>query len=497
MKDHFPSLIVAFPLLMAFLTYMVGLFWRRCSYYFTFATAAIGVGMNIYLLIHLIKEKRDIRYFLGGWEPPWGIEYLIDYLNAPILTATSIIFLLLVTLTREGVRKEISEEKINVFYSLLLLQYTGLQGVTVTGDAFNLYVLLEIMSFSAYGIIGLGKKGAEFFAFRYMIMGTIGAWFYLLGVGHLYILTGSLNMLDLSRILPQLGYSKAVISGTIFIIIGILIKMAFFPFHTWMPDAYSYSPSSVSTFLAPLSTKVAAYVLLRFFFLIFTPLYGLKLIPIFHFLGFFAAVGIIFGSIMAILLKEVRRSLCYIVLSEICYIPIALSAANHYGFKGAILHIINDMFMVSCLFSVYSLLYSKTEISSTSEWKGITKTHPYTMATFVICALAIIGVPPLCGFFSKWYILLGLIAAKKWIFSSVIIGAALLNVIYFFKLIEVSYFVGERGHTSVYDATEKERMISLENVSLYVLTFFLLFLGIKSNYIVEGIISNSLPEFFR
>lgn len=498
MSEHFPSLIVTFPLMMAFLTYIFGIFSKKLVYPLTLFTAIVCVLMNLKLFMILLEKNSPIHYFLGGWEPPWGIEYVMDYLNVPLLCSISIIFLLLTLLTKELVRTEIGKEKMHLFYALILLQYTGLQGVTATGDAFNLYVLIEIMSFSAYGIVALGRKGAEFFAFRYMIIGTIGACFYLLGVGHIYILTGSLNLIDLSKHLPLLSWSYALISGVLFLIVGILIKMAFFPFHVWLPDAYSYSPASVSAYLAPLSTKVAAYVLIRLIFLIVTPVFGLKLRPVFDFLGILSAIAIMFGALMAIAQKEIRRSLCYIVLSEIAYVVIAISAMNEYGFKGAILHIINDMFMISCLFCVWCLVYLRTGNTYLDEWKGLNEILPYTMVVFVICALSIIGVPPLCGFFSKWYILLGLLAQKKWLFSAVVLASGLLNVVYFLRLIEKAYFFGKDKKNGGLNHKKREKTISIENSCLYILAFFLLFLGISSNYLVENIINNALPKvFFR
>ena len=146
---------------------------------------------------------------------------------------------------------------------------TGLLGICITGDLFNLFVLLEVASLSGYALIAMGEKKAIYASFRYVIIGTIGASFYLLGVGYLYIATGSLNMMDLSQLLPKLYHSKTVLAGFAFILIGLSIKMALFPLHGWLPDAYTYAPSAVSAAIAPLMTKVMAYVIIRVMFTVF------------------------------------------------------------------------------------------------------------------------------------------------------------------------------------------------------------------------------------
>ncbi|MCS7281388.1 MAG: hypothetical protein NZ583_07160 [Desulfobacterota bacterium] len=497
MSEHYPVLIVAFPLLMSFVTYMFGVFSKRFPYYLSLVTSIVVVLMSGKLLQTVVNGDGRVRYFIGGWEPPWGIEYVIDYINAPILASTSVIFFLLLLFTRNIVEKEIPHNKTGLFYSLLLLHLTGLLGVTATGDTFNLYVLLEILSFSAYGIVATEKKGSEFFAFRYMIFGTIGACSYLLGVGYVYILTGSLNMIELSGILPELPHSKALISAIVFFLTGILIKMASFPVHVWLPDAYSYAPSCVTVFLSCLSTKVAAYILIRLVVAILWPALGEGLTLVFEFLGGIAAFGILFAGLMAIAQRDVVRGLSYIIISEIGYILLALASLNSLGLKAAILHVINDMFMMASIFSIWAFLYVATGLSQVEEWKGLSQSFPLSGIILIISALSIIGIPPLCGFFSKWYILLSLLSSKKWVHSGVIILSGLLNLIYFFRLIENFYFQSEKGHKyGSGPKVEVEKIFTLDKFAILVLAGSLLLLGLKNRYIMERIISPGVSGVF-
>lgn len=493
---HFPVLIVSFPLIMAFIVFMVGIFWKKSAYFLTLITVGICAYFGIEILRGVITSGSPSRYFIGGWEPPFGIEYVIDHLNAPILASVSVIFFILTLLTKDMVERETSSDKRSLFYSLLLLHLSGLNGVCATGDLFNLYVLLEILSFSAYGIVAYGKRGSEFFAFRYMLFGTLGACAYLLGVGYIYILTGSLNIIDLTDIIPKLESSRALFSAKAFLVLGLLIKMAFFPLHAWLPDAYSRAPSSVTVFLSSLSTKVMAYALLRLVFSILGP-QNRGVMLVFDLLGYLAALGIIFSGIMALAQREVVRSLCYILISEVAYIILSVSSWNSYGFKGAILHTINDMFMMASIFSVWATVESKTEKSSFEEWRGLSRKYPYTMAALVLSSLSIIGVPPFCGFFSKWYILLGLIESKRWIFSIIFITSGLLHVIYFFKLIERAYFGDHKIESTTNRSERSEGIMTMENICQYILVLFLVSLGLFSGYIVESLVEKSVPVVYH
>ena len=161
--------------------------------------------------------------------------------------------------------------KISSFYGLSTLFVTGLMGVVITGDAFNLFVLLEITALTGYALIGMGTDHAPLASLNYIFMGTIGASFYLLGVGYLYLATGTLNMADLARLIPQMAGSKVILTAFIICLTGLYMKMALFPLHAWLPNAYTYAPSAAIGIIAPLTTKVMVYVLVRITLYVFTP----------------------------------------------------------------------------------------------------------------------------------------------------------------------------------------------------------------------------------
>jgi multicomponent Na+:H+ antiporter subunit D len=326
------------------------------------------------------------------------------------------------------------------FFALSGLLMLGLNGMVLTGDLFNLYVFLEISSLAGYALLGVGSKAAAFSAFRYLIIGTVGGSFYLLGIGYLFTVTGSLNLLDVAAILPTVSGNGAVQVGLILMVLGIAVKAALFPLHGWLPDAYTHASSSAVSLIAPIGTKVAAYVLARILFYVA----GVEMmdvrLPITLLLGVLASAGIIYGSIMAIAQHELKRMLAYSSVAQLGYILLGFSLANPMGYAGAMLHLLNHAVMKGCLFLVAGnlrLIEGHSDIRRFDD--RLQYRHPATMVAFTLAALSMIGLPPLAGFFSKWYLVLGTVAANNWPFLAVILVSSLLNAVYFFRILEKVY----------------------------------------------------------
>jgi multicomponent Na+:H+ antiporter subunit D len=497
---HFPALIVVTPLIASFIVFAVGWFDRRYCFPLVIIALTACLVFAAGLAADVSSTNNPIHYHLGAWPPPWGIEYVVDHLNALVLLAIAVIALLSAVYSRSMAAREFPPGKLPQLYTLYLLQVTGLFGITITGDVFNLYVLVEIASFSAYAMIGMGERGAAFAAFRYMIFGTIGACAYMLGVGYLYILTGSLNMADLQNLLPALYQSKVLLVGFSFLMVGIAIKMALFPVHTWLPDSYTLAPSSVSTLLAPLYTKVGAYVLIRVLFSVFNAPFYTSLYPAATILGWVAAAGALFASFLAVSQSDLKRMLCYLIVCEIGYIIMGISSANRLGLTGSLLHLINDMFMMACLFSVAGIVHAYTRTRNIYELRNLNRRLPLTMAVFVIGALSIIGVPPLCGFFSKWYLVLGAIQAKQWPFVWVILFSSLLNTVLFFRIIEQVYFPPREaipaGHADHDTPFRLDPVPMGELIPVTCLACCIILLGLFSNTLITRFISRAIPGVF-
>jgi multicomponent Na+:H+ antiporter subunit D len=275
--EQAPVLIVVIPLLFAIVNPLLGWWKRDLCYFWTLLALTVSAGCSVVTLTQVL-ENGTIHYSLGNWAPPYGIEYVIDHLNGIMLILVSISAWLVAIYSKQSVQRETSGKEV-YFYTILLLQVVGFQGIVITGDLFNLYVFLEVSSLTGYALIAVGEKGALLASFRYLIMGTVGACFYLLGVGYLYFVTGSLNIADLAHLLPPLYSSKVVLVAFAFFLVGVAIKMALFPLHVWLPDAHTRAPSTSSALLAPLTTKISIYVLMRIFFAVFEPTFSLKTLP--------------------------------------------------------------------------------------------------------------------------------------------------------------------------------------------------------------------------
>ena len=438
MTAQAPILIIIIPLIASFLNVIIGLWRKRLCYPLVIITLSLSVILSI-LILNTVITQDVVHYRLGGWEPPWGIEYVIDHLNAFILIIVSFISFTIAIYSKRNIEQEFPEKAV-YFYTIYLLLVTGLLGITITGDVFNLYVFLEITSLAGYALIAIGRDKAPLASFNYLIMGTIGACFYLLGVGYLYMVTGSLNMADLSMLLPGLYHSKVVLVAFALFAVGIAIKMALFPLHVLLPDAYTYAPSTVSAFAASTMTKVGVYVMIRIMFTVFEPRFSIVILPSTEILGWAASVAMIFGCISAIAQTDVKRMLSYILIAEVGYIVLGVSVANSMGFRGALLHILFDALTMACLFMAAGAVMHKTGETSIHGFRHLHRRMPLTMAAFSIAALSAVGVPPFAGFFSKLYLIIGAIDAGKWIFAGFLLLISLLIAIAFFRIIQNIYF---------------------------------------------------------
>jgi multicomponent Na+:H+ antiporter subunit D len=286
-------------------------------------------------------------------------------------------------------------------------------------------------------------------------------------------------------------------------IIGMGIKMAIFPLHGWLPDAYTYAPSTTSALIAPIGTKVAAYVVIRILFFVFDVNHVSRTLPIADLLSWLAAIGILYGSVMAIAQNEMKRMLAYSSVAQIGYIGLGIGLANPLGFIGAVLHILNHAFMKGTLFLVSANIRKHFGHSDISRFDAsFRKKLPWSMAALSLAALSMIGLPPTAGFFSKWYLALATIDRGNWLFLAVILISSLLNAVYFFRILERVYLAPHLDHPEGEEPSrqEKRRTGSLpgeEEFSLMapavILSFSLLLIGLGNTTIVKEIIQRIIP----
>ncbi len=494
MIDQAPILTIVIPLMFAFVTPLIG-WWKKDLCYPWVILALILSAFFSVITLNTVIKTGIVHYHLGGWLPPWGIEYVIDYLNAPMPVLVSVIALLVAIYSRMSIEQEIPDKTI-YFYTVFLLQVTGFLGIVVTGDLFNLFVFLEIASLTGYALIAIGEEGAPLASFRYLIMGTVGASFYLLGVGYLYMVTGSLNMADLAQLLPGLYGSKVVLVAFAFFLVGVAIKMALFPLHVWLPDAYTRAPSTSSALLAPLMTKVSIYVMIRILFTVFSPDFSVLKTHAADIMVWAGIAAIFAGAVMALAQTDFKRMLCYIIVAEVGYMVGGVGLANSVAVKGAILHIINDAVMTLGVFAVAGIVCYRMKSHNISDFKALFRKMPFTMAAFVVAALSMIGVPPTCGFFSKWYLIQGAVIAGSWTFVVALLVSSLVNVILFFRIFEIGYVFHE-GH-EIHVHGDETSVIEEAPLSMLVPTMIvaagIIFIGLYNQPILTNVIQFAVPN---
>ena len=437
MENHISLLLVVIPLIAAPIVAVLprGRLPWATTLIITFLCAILASTQ-----LWTVLNNGVISYELGGWAPPWGIEYRIDAVNALVALIVAAIAAITLPYALLSAEKEIPQHQIPLFYSAFLLCLTGLLGITQTGDLFNVFVFLEISSLSSYALISLGRnRQALTSAYQYLIMGTIGATFFLIGVGLIYSQTGTLNMQDLAKLLPELGQLKTVHTGFAFIMIGIALKLAMFPLHLWLPNAYTYAPSVVTIFLAATATKVAIYIMLRVLFTIFphdfllaTPTYDLFILS--------GMAAIIAASVSAIYQSDIKKLLAYSSVAQIGYIALGIGFASTKGVTAALIHLFNHALMKAALFMAVGAIIYRIGSCNMKNIDGLGKQMPWTFGAIVIAGLSLIGIPGTAGFVSKWYLLLAALEQNAWISVAVILIGSLLAVVYIGKIIEALYF---------------------------------------------------------
>jgi multicomponent Na+:H+ antiporter subunit D len=444
-STHLPALQVVAPLLAAPLTVLL----RSRALAFGVAMAAVGFALAVSVALWLqVAAQGTLSYAIGNWPPPWGIEYRVDRLSSFVLVLVSGIAAVVLPYTRRSIEAEIPSHQHYLFYTMFLLCFTGLLGITITGDAFNVFVFLEISSLSTYVLIALGRdRRALVAAYQYLVMGTIGATFIVIGIGLLYLMTGTLNIADMGRRLQAVQGTRPVLAALAFLTVGISLKLALFPLHQWLPNAYAYAPSAVSALLAATATKVAVYVLLRFYFSVFGQAQVFDQVPMQQAMLLLALAGMFAASTIAIFQTDLKRLFAYSSVGQIGYIVLGLSFDSQAGLVASIVHLMNHGVTKGAVFLLLGGVALRLGGTSLARVQGLGRVMPLTSAGIVLCGLSLIGVPGTAGFISKWYLLLAALQQGRWWLVFLIVGSSLLAIAYVWRFVEIAYFREPRKDT--------------------------------------------------
>jgi multicomponent Na+:H+ antiporter subunit D len=315
---------------------------------------------------------------------------------------------------------------------------------------------MEISSLASYVLVAGGPDRRALPAvFKYLIMGTIGATFYLIGVGLIYMMTGTLNLADMELRIHDVADQKPILVAAGFITVGLALKAAVFPLHVWLPNAYTYAPHAVTVFLAACATKVSLYVLLRFDFVVFQQnLIGHET-QFAAFLMPLAVLAILVGSAVAMFENNLKRLLAYSSVAQIGYILLGASMVSVLGLTASVLHVFNHALAKGALFLAVMCLAARFSRLDLDQLSGAARKMPWTMAAMVLGGLSLIGVPGTAGFISKWTLVSAAIneGALGIALIAVIVLGSLMAVVYIWRIVEAAYFSsGAEGEVALNEA---------------------------------------------
>lgn len=450
MSVHLPALQVVLPLMAAPICLLLRsprLVW---AWVMLVVTLTFGIALA---LLQAVLASGPITYAMGGWQAPIGIVYVVDALNAVVLVLVSGVAWFATAWLPASLDAEVPKRKQYLFLTAWMLVIAGLLGITITGDAFNVFVFLEIASLASYVLIGLGPNPrALTAAFRYLIAGSLGGTFILIGIGMMYQMTGTLNMADLALRLPAVAATRTVLVGFAFVAVGTSLKLALWPLHAWLPNAYTYAPSGVSALLSGTATKVFVYVLIRFAF----GIWGAKLAFVELGLGRplvgLAIVGVLVASAVAIFQTDVKRLLAYSSVANIGYLVLAMAVGTKAGLAAAVLHVVVHGVTKSAMFMALGQVSRQAGSTRLADLRGLARVMPWTFGAWAIGGLGLVGVPLTGGFVSKWAIVTALVDAGAWPLAVLVLLSSLLALIYVGRVIEAAWFHAPEG--ALAEATE-------------------------------------------
>jgi multicomponent Na+:H+ antiporter subunit D len=445
------------------------------------ATALLAVSA-----VPSVLREGSLHTHIGGWPPPWGIEVLLDPLSAFMAVVVGGVSLIVVAGAVPQVERELPGRD-TVWYSTVLLLVAGLMGLVITADLFNLFVQIEVVSLSSYALVAAGGRGAPRAGMNYLIIGSFGASLYLMGVGFLFAATGSLNFADVAQLLPAADPRLVLVSGTL-IVAGLGVKMALVPLHMWMPAAYARSPSVSASVMAPLVTKVSAFALLRVLFWVYGggSLAGADRLLL-DVVAWAGAAAMVVGGVLAFVQSDLRRLLAYSSIGQMGVVAMGIGLGNQAGFTGAALHIGNDALMKGALFLAAGIALLRFGVRKVEELSRLRGRAPVTSAVFVVAGLSLVGVPPLAGFFGKWYVLNGTLADGRYVFTAALVLSSLTSVGYVFRILERLFFAGPAG-----DVTAREGQTAVL-VACALLAMAIIGLGLFNARVVSALILPGMP----
>lgn len=436
------SNLVALPVLLPLLTGAILLFaprrlvWQRTVSVLSTTLVLLGTAW----LAHRVWNQGIQVFFAGNLEAPFGIALVADLTSTAFVMVTTVAALAVLIFSFYGLDRK--REELH-YYSAFQFLLVGVNGSFLTGDIFNLFVFFELMLLASYLLIALGGRRMQLReTLKYALINNVASGFFLLGVAGLYRTYGTLNMADLA---VRIGMSDSngwlsVIAVIFLIVFG--VKAAIFPLHVWLPQSYAVGPTPVVAFFGGILSKVGVYALLRTFTLIFvedpTFTHQQLLLPL-------ALITMVVGIIGAIAQTDFKRILAFHIVSQIGYMLLGIAIYTPLAIAGTIIFVIHQMIVKTVLFLTAGATEKVTGTTDLTKMSGLLTTHGQLGVLFLIAALALIGVPPMSGFFGKLTLLQAGIQAERFISVAVAVSVGLGTLFSMIKIFRYSFWGEEQG----------------------------------------------------
>lgn len=437
-----------------------------------FMVTILGIVTTLSFANYINVLKTGTFYYdFGNWQNFIGVQFRIDEFSSVFAIYISVLATLILIYSFKDIENLVSNKQCTNYYTILLVMLFSVFGLVYANDLFNMFVFMEILSITSCAIVSIVRRKKSYLAsFKYLMINTIGSLSILKGIAYIYMVSGHLNISKINESMGMLWESNQsnIMVAIAFMMLGFAIKVAAFPMHIWLPDVYESAPASSAAFLSALANKVYVVTIIKIIYNVIGReiLYELGLMDM---VLFFAAAGIIMGSLFAIAQKNIKRMLAYSSVAQVGYIILALALNTPLGNKAALFHMISHGLLKTALFMSVGAIFYQCNREKTKQLDGLARRSPIELAVFAIAALGIVGIPGTSGFIGKLYLGIAILQVEKPLLLLVVIVSSFFSAFYFLPII-ISAFVRDEAKSA-----EEKEMKKLPKTLVYPMVIIIIF----------------------
>lgn len=429
---------------------------------------------------YVLQQAVPIEVIVGGWQPPLGIRLSIDEFSAIMLLMTSTIGLAITFYSTHYFENDDKEIR---FWPLWWLLITALNGIFISSDIFNTYIMLELLGLSAVSLIAIqGTQQALQASFQYLLVGLFGSLMYLLGVAIIYRTYGVLD----NELVANLVQSNSSMQLALALItLGMMMKCALFPLHFWLPSAHSNASAPVSAMLSALVVKAAFFILFTFWFEILTPVVTTAAVTI---LGIFGVMAVLYGSYRAFTSPRLKQLIAYSTVAQIGYLFIAfplMFAQPDLARTAIIYFIVAHGCAKAAMFLAAGVIQKTMGHDQLSQLQGIASQLPISIFVFAVTSASLIGLPPSGGFIAKWLLLNNAVEAGQWWWILTLFIGGLLASAYLFRVLNLAFTTPDQENSIAVPTVSEIKLLGA--VALAIITIII---GLNAMWLTNLITSN-------